>query len=196
MNYEIVLKVIEIILQFAVIFIAWKALSVWKSEIRGKDNYELGKELLKYVEEIGFLVSSNNGSWHQIFLNDILIEKENFYNKQISLIKNEKILFDDSIWSLFSHINSRNNIFLPQNIRILLDELTPKLGKKIGEHKNQFTYIKIIGVKDTLVCFDEKDRLITKDYVYQMNSIENLTIEEYFRKWEKLVKELQKIVQL
>jgi len=193
MDYEIVLRVIEIMLQLVVVIIAWKALSVWKSEISGRSKYKLAKDLLVYVKELRFLVYSKNGSWHQIYLNDILVDKENFYNDQLSLIGKENVYFDQSVWGLFSHINTRSDVFLPNKIRLLLEELCPQSGKKISSDKSQYTYIQLSGVEIPSMHNIENEKDST-DGIYQMYSTEHLTIEEYFKKWEGLITELQKSI--
>ncbi|MDO8676050.1 MAG: hypothetical protein Q7K16_00080 [Candidatus Azambacteria bacterium] len=193
MSYEIASRITEIILQLVVAIIAWKALSVWKSEIRGRDKYKLAKELLEYIKELRFLVHSKNGSFHQIYLNDILVGKENFYNDQLSSIGKEKVYFDHSVWGLFSHVNTRSDVFLPNLIRSLLEELCPQSGKKISSDKGQYTYIQLSGVEVPQIhaIGNEKDSI---NDIYQMYSTELLTIEEYFKKWERLILELQKSI--
>lgn len=193
MSYEITLRIIEIILQLVVVIIAWKALSVWKSEIRGRDKYKLAKELLEYIKELRFLVHSKNESFHQIYLNDILVDKENFYNDQLFLIGKEKVYFDHSIWGLFSHVNTRSDVFLTNPIRLLIEELCPRSGKKISSDKGQYTFIHLGGVEIPKMrdIGNEKDSI---NDIYQMHSTEQLTIEEYFKKWERLVLELRKSI--
>ena len=112
MTYENISGIIGVILQAIVAVIAWKALSVWKSEIRGRDKYKLSKDLLEYIKKIRFLVHTDKGSLHQIYLNDILVNKKEFYKKQLSLIAKEKVYFDENYMNLFDHINIRSNIFL------------------------------------------------------------------------------------
>lgn len=53
---EVILKIIELILQVALVFIAWKALSVWKKETRGRDKYQQSKDLLEYIKKLRFLI--------------------------------------------------------------------------------------------------------------------------------------------
>lgn len=141
MSYEIIFKIIELSLQLIMIIIAWKALFVWKSEIRGRDRHKLAKELLEYIEKLRFLVYSENGSLHQIYLNDILVNRKKFYNNQITSISKEKIYFDYSIFGLFSHLDIRSDMFLTSTIRSLMNELCPYFGERISSNKNQYSYI-------------------------------------------------------
>src|SRR3989344_7712344 len=85
-TYEFIFRVIETALQLVLVIFAGLALSVWKREVRGKDKYKLARELLTYIKELRFLIHSKNGSFHQIYLNDILVNRENFYNDQLILI--------------------------------------------------------------------------------------------------------------
>jgi len=192
MTLDTVLKIIDTILQIILVVFAGMALSAWKKETRGKDKYKLAKDLLTYIRELRFLVYSIGGSMHQIYINDILVGKKNFYEDQLLLIKDEKVCFDQSVWGLFGHINTRSDLLLPKQVRVILEELCPRSGKKVGL-KNQFTYINLAGVKiPPMTSTDEKENL--ENVVYTMHDLEGLTIEQYFRKWEKLIIELQKLI--
>jgi len=125
MTYENISGIIGVILQAIVAVIAWKALSVWKSEIRGRDKYKLSKDLLEYIKKIRFLVHTDKGSLHQIYLNDILVNKKEFYKKQLSLIAKEKVYFDENYMNLFDHINIRSNIFLQKMVGCFVLRLCP-----------------------------------------------------------------------
>lgn len=191
-KYEILFKVIEILLQIVLVIFAWLALSAWKKELRGKDNYKLAKELLEYIKGLRFLVHGNTGSFHQIYINDILINKEEFYNDQLSLIKKDIACFDQSVFGLFSHINVRGDIFLPKNVKSILEDLYPGSGKPISLNKKEKTYIQLFGVKQVEITgIDECSG--SMDGIYLINNTQ-ITIEEYFKKWEKLITELQKII--
>lgn len=191
-TYELIFKIIELLLQIALVIFAWIALSAWKKELRGRDRYKLGKELLEYVKGIRFLVHQNSGSVYQIYINDILIDKDKFYKDQLSLIKKEKVFFDQSVFGLFSHVNVRGDIFLPKNIKSILEELYPISGERVFFNKKEKTYIQLFGVKQ--VDIDNIDgNNDSMDGIYLVNNIHS-TIEEYFKKWEKLVVELQKII--
>lgn len=192
-KYEFIFRSIEIILQLALVIFASLALSVWKREVRGKDKYKLARELLAYIRELRFLIHSKNGSFYQIYLNDILVDKEKFYSDQLFLIGREEIYFDQSIWGLFNHINIRADIFLPKQVRSLLEALYPSSGKQIGTDKNQYTYIQLGGIEPVQVKSIEGEG-DSASGIYQIHNNEHLTIEGYFRKWESLIIELQKIV--
>ncbi|MBI5221809.1 MAG: hypothetical protein HY979_03320 [Candidatus Magasanikbacteria bacterium] len=191
-KYELIFRIIEIVLQLVLVVFAGLALSVWKREVRGKDKYKLAKELLVYIKELRFMIHSKNGSLHQIYLNDILVSEDKFYNDQLSLIGKDEVYFDQSIWGLFNHINVRADIFLPKQVRLILEDLYPSSGKRISADKNQYTYIQLAGIEPTQIksIGDDND---SSDGVYQIHSHEHLTIERYFRKWESLIVELQKI---
>lgn len=191
-KYELIFRIIEIVLQLVLVIFAGLALSVWKREVRGKDKYKLAKELLVYIKELRFMIHSKNGSLHQIYLNDILVNKEKFYNDQLSLIRKEEVCFDQSIWGLFNHINVRADIFLPKQVRLVLEDLYPSSGKRISADKNQYTYIQLVGIEPAQVksIGDEND---SNDGVYQIYNKDQLTVEQYFRKWESLIIKLQKI---
>ena len=193
MNADTILKIIDTILQFILVIFAGLALSVWKKEVRGKDRYKLAKDLLSYIREIRFLIHTKSGSWHQIYINDIFTDRENFYNDQLSIIKNEKVVFDQNVWGLLNHINTRSDILLPKSVRLLLEDLCPRSGKRVGS-KEQFTYIQIGGVEAPKVTNLDDDKEAHLDAVYQMHGTENWTLEEYFKRWEKLIIELQKSV--
>jgi hypothetical protein len=190
MSYELILSTFSIILQLILVLIAWKALSAWKSELRGKEEHKLAKELLKYIKKLRFSIKTNSGSTYYVYLNDILIDGDNFYNNQIFLIKNEKVYFDESVWGLFSHMNIRSDVFLPENIRIILNDLQPSCMKNINHDKNQYTYIQIEGVKHLPVTVLDNEENNTINGIYDMYKEKNLCIEEYFKKWESLMKEL------
>ena len=144
---EIIFRITEILLQVALVILAGVALFTWKMEIRGRDRYKLARELLKYIKELRFFINSKNNSWYQIYLNDILTDKDKFYNDQLSLIGEEKVYFDQSIFGLFSHINTRSDIFLPKQVRILLDELYPYSGKHVDSDKIHTHIYKLAGLK-------------------------------------------------
>ena len=191
-KYEIFFKIIEILLQIALIVFAWLALSAWKKELRGRDRYKLGKELLEYIKGLRFLVYQSSGSVHQIYLNDILIDKDKFYKDQLSLIKKDIAYFDQSVFGLFSHMNVRGDIFLPKSIKSILEELYPGSGKQISTNKKEKTYIQLFGVKQAeITSIDECNN--SMEGIYLINNTQ-ITIEEYFKKWEKLIIELQKII--
>jgi len=190
---EIIFRITEILLQVALVILAGVALFTWKMEIRGRDRYKLARELLKYIKELRFFINSKNNSWYQIYLNDILTDKDKFYNDQLSLIGEEKVYFDQSIFGLFSHINTRSDIFLPKQVRILLDELYPYSGKHVDSDKNSYTYIQISGVKEIKIKnFDDSKN--SENSIYEIFETKGLTIKEYFIKWEKLIIELQKLI--
>jgi hypothetical protein len=179
-----------------VVVIAWKALSVWKSEIRGRDKYKLAKELLEYIKELRFLVYFQNKSgksWHQIYLNDILVDQKKFYNDQLFLVGKEKIYFDQSILGLFKNVNTRSNIFLPKQIRSSLEELSPHHLIRVSLNESQHTYMRLGGIKTSAVKSIENGGN-SKDVFYDMYEGKNLTIEDYFKKWENLILELKKIL--
>ena len=191
-KYELIFRTTEIIIQLVLVIFAGLALSVWKREVRGKDKYKLARELLAYIKEIRFMVYSKDESYHQIFLNDILVNKEKFYEYQLQLIGKEDIYFDQSIWGLFSHINVRADIFMPKRPRLILEELCPVLGRKVVGDKNQYTYIKLAGIKPAKFVGIESDKNFAS-VIWQIYD-EKLTVEAYFRKWEGFIVELQKIV--
>ena len=191
-KYEIFFKIIEILSQIVLIVFAWLALSAWKKELRGRDRYKLGKELLEYIKGLRFLVHQSSGSVYQIYLNDILIDKDKFYKDQLSLIKKDEVFFDQSVFGLFSHINVRGDIFLPKHIKLILEELYPGSGQQASMNKKEKTYIQLFGVKQAEIAnVGGGDN--SMDGVYLINN-NHITIEEYFKKWEKLITELQKII--
>ncbi len=194
METDIILKITDIVLQLVMVIIAGFALFSWKKETRGKERYNFAKDLLKYTQTIRFLIHSKGKSWHQIYINDIIANRENFYTEQLSMIRHEKVIFDQSVWGLFNHINTRSDIFLPKQIRLILDDLCPRAGERVAEkvdEKKQFTYIELGGIEkpDTFHVDSNQD---DTNVLYQMHGIKEMTLEEYFRKWEKLVVELQK----
>lgn len=190
MSYEIVLRVTEVILQLILVVIAWKALSVWKTEIRGRDKYQLARNLLESIKGVRFLVHAR-GSFHQIYLNDILTNRNEFYKEQLSLIAKEKAYFDHSYWKIFKHlnVNTRSDVFLPREIRNGLDELLPGFLKKVSENKAGYTYIQIDAPLN-----EKYEDVNDKDALYSFGEHPSLTIEEYFLKWEELLKKLQKSI--
>ena len=185
MTYEIVLRIIEILLQLILIVIAWRALLIWKLEIRGRDRYKLHKDLLEYIKKLRFLVHGKGNTFHQIYLNDILFDRKKFYEEQLAFISEEKVYFDRSFFYLFDHINTRSDIFLPKQIRIALEKLYPDSATFIDNDKNKYTYIQL----DYVGC--EKNKNI-KDGIYFPHLNGDITIKKYFEQWEKLIKELQK----
>jgi hypothetical protein len=188
-KYELILRIIEIILQLVLVVFAGLALFAWKREIRGRDKYKLARELLEYIKELRFLIFSKDGVFHQIYLNDIFVDRKKFYENQIFLIKNEKAYFDNSIWGLFNHINTRGDVLLPKQIKPILESLCPMHGKKVGTKEDQITYIQLQGIPKVDNKEIEGENLI----IYELNGTKNQTIEEYFKKWEKLINELKRI---
>lgn len=191
MKYEIYLRLIELLFQFLIVIFAGFALFVWKKEIRGKERYQLAKNILNYVKELSFWIHTKNGSLHQIFLNDIIVNRKDFYNNQLFLVSKERFYFSESVWGLFHHINVRADIFLPKKIRKSLEELTPLYSKRAEFYKGECTYIEVRGVetiKPVKIGEDEP-----KGDVYTVNKLDGLSIEDYFKKWEKLIIELQKL---
>ena len=193
MNIDTILKIINTVFQLILVIFAGLALLSWKKEVRGKDKYNMAKDLLNYIERIRFLVYEKNGSFHQIYIQDIFIDRKRFYEKQLSMIKTEEVMFDQSVFSLFKHIAMRSNLFLPKSLRLILENLYPLMGKDVGT-KDQFTYIKMDGIE--VVDIGNLDNDKEKNYqniVYEIHNTKNWTIEEYFKCWEKLVIELQKL---
>jgi hypothetical protein len=184
MNYDFFLRIIEISVQVIMVGVAWKALSVWKAEICGRDRYRFSKDLLDYIKKIRFLVYKKD-SLHQIYLNDILVNRSDFYSGQLILIAKEKVCFDRSIMCLFEQINIRSDIFLPKKIRLILEKLAIVCLTKFKDDKTEYTYIQVGDVDS-----DKTKEL--DDVLYISKSIENMTIEEYFKNWEKLIMELKK----
>lgn len=189
---EFIFRIIELGIQIILIVFAGMALFVWKKEIRGRDRYNQAKLLLEYIKKLRFLIHSKNGSMHQIYLNDILVDSKKFYKNQLLFVSKEKVYFDESVCGLFSHINIRSDIFLPERIRDILSELCPVSTERVDTSKNRETYIQIFGTKvselDNFRYTREEPNCICR-----MNNTGSLTIETYFKKWEKLIKELQKI---
>ncbi len=187
-----ILKIINTILQLILVIFAGMALSVWKKEIRGKDEYKFAKDLLVYIRELRFMIHSKRGSYHQIYINDIFVNKNNFYEDQLSLIKDEKVYFDQSVWGLFSHINTRSDILLPKQVRVILDELCPRSGKR-ADIKSENTYIQLVGVETpTTTTLGEKEDFTNE--IYSTDNTRDMTLKEYFQRWEKLIIELQKLI--
>ena len=184
MPYETVLRIIEVALQLIMVAIAWKALSVWKSEIRGRDRYQSSKDLLEYIKKLRFLVHAK-GSFHQIYLNDILVKGKKFYKRQLSLIAKERVYFDRSFFGLFGHLNVRSDFFLPKQVRLALEELYPSSADFVSSDKSKYTYIQLSGV-------DLKKVKDIGDGIFIFHPHEETTVGEYFRKWETLITELQK----
>ena len=106
------------------------------------------------------------------------------------MIKNEKVYFNQSIFYLFNHINTRSDIFLPKQIKLFLEELHPKALRHISLDKSQYTFIELQGLPTTEIADDQNPG----SYICQIIGMEELTIQEYFEKWEKLIIELQKFV--
>lgn len=190
---EIIFRVVEIILQIILVIFAGAALFTWKREIRGRDKYKLARGLLDYIKELRFLIHTKGGSLHQIVLNDILIDRNHFYNDRLSLIGKEKVYFHQSIFGLFNHIDPRANVFVPKRIRTFLYEVYPESGKWVGTKNDPYTYIQVIGAAEPNIENLEKNKEDFEDCIYEMFSKEGVTIKEYFMKWEKLLIELQKL---
>jgi hypothetical protein len=197
MSIDTLLKIIDTATSLCLVIFASLALSAWKKEIRGKDKYRLAKEILSYTRQLRFIIHSKSGSLYQIYINDILTDRKKFYKDQLIMIGNEKAYFDQSIWGLFGHINTRADILLPKEIRQLLEEICPNTSKIVGS-KNEYTYVQLFGVKAAKIGKvreqdgGEKDN--HENTVHQINKQENLTIKEYFQRWEKLIVKLDKFV--
>jgi hypothetical protein len=71
--------------------------------------------------------------------------------------------------------------------------LCPQSGKCVG-FKDQLTYIQLSGVEIPKMTNFDNDKETYLDAVYQMHGTEIWTFEEYFKRWEKLIIELQKSV--
>lgn len=190
MATETTFRIIEVALQIILVVFAGMALFAWKREIRGKDKYKLARALLDYAKDVRFLIYLKNGSLHQIYLNDILVNRDEFYNDRLFLIANEPVYFDQSIWGLFNHVNTRSDVFLPANIRTALDELCPHWGKCISNDKREHSYIQLQGVDASKTIESEKG---FEDGIYEMFPDKTPTIKEYFELWENLVLALRKL---
>jgi hypothetical protein len=189
---EIIFKIVEIGLQVVMAIFAGMALSIWKKELRGRDKYNQIKSLLEYIGEIRFTVFSKSGSIYFIYLNDILTDKK-FYEDDISPIAREKVFFDRSVMGLFHQVNTRSDFFLTKEIRTMIGELSPMHAKVVNADKNKTTYIHMSGVKiPEIISLDKSSE--KESYVYSMHGTEKLTIEAYFRKWERLIRKLQKLM--
>lgn len=191
MDYNVILRIIEVGLQVFLVIFAGAALFTWKQEIRGRDQYKLAKSLLVYIKEIRFLIHSKNGSLYQIYLNDILEDRKKFYKEQLHGVGQEVTYFDQSVWGLFSGTNIRSDIFLPQKIRRILNDIAPSSSKRIGTDKSKYTYLQLFGI-ETPAIMNLKDEDISSSGIQTINGNEGMTIEEYFKKWEKLIIELRK----
>lgn len=190
---ETLFKIVEIILQIILVIFAGMALSVWKKEIQGKDRYNQVRALLRYIEKLNFTVSSKTGSKHFICINDIFTDRSRFYSDQILRIGKDKVFFDESVFGLFHHIKIRSNLFLTKEIRDMLDELVPISADKLDIDKREATFINISGVKiPKILSVGESSE--ENSAVYVVYGMESLTIEAYFRKWERLVRGLKKLV--
>lgn len=192
MTTETTLRIIEVALQVILVLLAGSALYSWKREMRGKDKYHLAKSLLEYVKKLRFLIYSKNESLHQVLLNDIFVNKEKFYNDQLTLVAEEKVLFDENIVNVFKHIDARADFFLPQQIRELLSDLSFNFGHTVGTDKKEHTYISLSIAGEPASFFGKKEDSFPVG-IYELGPLKDLTIRGYFQKWEKLITELQKL---
>lgn len=191
-NFELILRIFEVLLQFILVILAWMALSVWKREIRGQEKYKLAKDLLSYIQELRFLIFYKRSGFCQIYLNDILVDRDRFYKDQLLGIKEDKVYFDQSIFGLFNHVDARSNIFLPKKIRLILAELKPSYGEPIKISKQEHSYISLPDIKLKSSVDSEGQQQAVDSCLYLINN-QNLTVQEYFKKWELLIRELKKI---
>lgn len=181
---DLILRIIDTSAQVALVFISLAALFVWKIELRRKEKYQFTKELFNYVQGLKFIVHAQ-GSVHQIYINDLILNRENFFNNQLGLIGSDKLLFDRSILGLFHDLNLRSNIFIPKNLRPLIEEITPaslKVVRVPGERTSQ-TYLQLMGTQKDFNFGDEND-------LYSLSS--DLSVRDYFRKWQSLIYEMSK----
>jgi len=123
---------------------------------------------------------------HQIYLNDILNDRNAFYKEQLFSIRDEKVLFDENVWNLLHHLNVRSDFFISKDIRDILMDIYPASGKILTEDKGNVTYVQIDGFAN------KSDQDFTKG-IYEIHTKKPLTIGEYFEKWESLILKLQKI---
>lgn len=186
MEIELILRVVETLIQCAILVVAVVALSTWKREMRGRDTFHSAKGLLEYVQGLRFLIYSKTGSLHQIYLNDIVRDRESFYREQLSFVGDEKVLFDETVWGVFNHLNIRSDFFIGKEIRDILMDLFPASGKIVQEAKDTVTYIHVDGFARPL----ETD--VTQG-IYEIHTRNSLTIKEYFERWERLIAKLQKL---
>jgi hypothetical protein len=191
-NFELILRIFEVLLQFILVILAWMALSVWKREIRGQEKYKLAKDLLSYIQELRFLIFYKRSGFCQIYLNDILVDRDKFYKDQLLGIKEDKVYFDQSIFGLFNHVDARSNIFLPKKIRSILAELKASYGEPIKISKQEHSYISLPDIKLKSSVDSEGQQQAVDSCLYLINN-QNLTVQEYFKKWELLIRELKKI---
>ena len=61
MEVEFIFRIIEIVIQLALLFVALFALSTWKREIRGHDRFHTAKSLLEYIKNLRFLIHAKSG---------------------------------------------------------------------------------------------------------------------------------------
>ena len=74
----------------------------------------------------------------------------------------------------------------------MLEGLCPHSGKRISFDKNQCTYIQLGGVFTPKIKNLENNKNLECG-IYEMDATKNLTVKEYFMKWEKLLTKLQKL---
>lgn len=194
MELETVLRMLELLFQLILVTIASLALFTWKQEIRGRDKYRMGRELLEYVQGLRFLIYSPAGSMHQVCINDIFAGREKFYNDQLALIANDPIYFKPSIWGLFSQVDTRANLFLPTDVRNILGELTPAAGARVGGDKDKLTYAHVVGTASPVVAGTVEQDAESVYEIYSSKTPKPPTVKEYFAKWEELVLALKKLM--
>jgi hypothetical protein len=192
-DIEIIIAITGLILNLIIICISVRALSIWKTEIKGRDKYKLSKSLLEYLQDISFLIYDKD-SIHKIYLNDILDDRKMFFKEHLKYVGDKKIYFGESVFYLFDHLKLRSDIFITQELRKSLEKINPNMFKFVNIDKEKSTYIEIIGIdtkKLSKVTFvDDK----YKDGIYTSAIYDNLTIKDYFSLWEKVIKELLKDV--
>lgn len=185
---DLIFRVLDAALQLGLLVCAIFALFTWKNEIRGKERYRFAKELLDYIKEVAFIVHTRDGSLHQIYLNDIFDNREKFYSDQLRLIGKSHVHFStNSFWGLLPEVQTRNDLFLPKTIRHMIDEIRPGSSKWVND-PDVYIQIRTPRVQDSKA----EPSLERHQEFCQPYGFEDLTIEEYFKRWEKLIRALRR----
>jgi hypothetical protein len=195
MFFEDILKILEVVSEIIIAMTACVALNSWKKKINEEDKYRMAKDLLKKIKGIEFIVKKPNlTEFHFIYLNDILVDKNKFYNDQLSLISDKRVFIDiNSANNLLDYINinTRSDFFVPKKIRECLNDLYLSFCTETFKKEEVDRYITIKIPKNKYQNNNNKVNDEIKDLCCFLNNKE-LTIKEYFLKWEKLLNELQK----
>jgi hypothetical protein len=180
------------------LLVAVRALSIWQKELKGKGKYEKLKELLYLIEKIRFTIHLKDGGYQFISMKDL--DEKDFFKKYL-MYKDSVLYFDQSIMSLNNYFNMREDIFLDKKITKILNIIVPSAISITEVKKQENIFVSLVNATPTegyvlQKTYYQSIKDIDDIFCYKIMSpqFSNLTVQQYFQNWNKLIKLLKKEV--